>query len=183
MAAPYHAGVIDRIAQARLPDSTQRSQTSTVFDKARSVMAMDLSEQKLENRVVRLETLSRAELVDRWVKAYGNPPFKGARQSTLVRGLAYHQQCKTYGGLKPSINRELHKIAAGGSIKQVEQRRKSVAPIGSQLVREWNGKTHRVVVTDKGYVLNGVTYTSLSAAARAITGAHWSGPRFFGVAS
>jgi len=51
------------------------------------------------------------------------------------------------------------------------------------LVREWNGKTHKVIVTNKGYVLNGVPYASLSAAAKAITGAHWSGPRFFGVAS
>lgn len=140
-------------------------------------------EQALVDALARLETLSRAELVSRWNKAYGNPPFKGARRSTLVRGLAYHLQCKAYGGLKPSISRELLKIAAGRSIKQAEQRRKPITRVGSQLVREWNGKTHKVIVTNKGYVLNGVPYASLSAAAKAITGAHWSGPRFFGVAS
>ncbi len=144
---------------------------------------MALSEQILADMIVRLESLSRAELVNRWIKAYGNHPFKGARRSTLLRGVAYHLQCKTHGGLKPSVSRELIKIAAGGSVKQAERRRKSTTRLGSQLVREWNGKTHKVIVTDKGYVLNGVTYTSLSAAAKAITGAHWSGPRFFGVAS
>ena len=118
------------------------------------------------------------------IKDYSpNPPFKGARRSTLIRGLAYHLQCRSYGGLKPGVSRELLKIAAGKSIEQAEQCSKPSTRIGSQLVREWNGKTHTVIVSDRGYVLNGVTYTSLSAAAKAITGAHWSGPRFFGVAS
>lgn len=53
--------------------------------------------------------------------------------------------------------------------------------LGSQMVREWNGKTYTVHATDQGFVLNGVTYGSLTAVAKAITGAHWSGPRFFGV--
>ena len=34
---------------------------------------------------------------------------------------------------------------------------------------------------DGSYELNGQRYKSLSAAARAITGTHWSGPAFFGV--
>ena len=137
----------------------------------------------LIGKLAGLETLNRAELVDRWLEAYGNPPFKGARRSTLIRGLAYHLQCKTYGGLKPGVSRELLKIATGKPIEQIEQSSKPSASIGSQLVREWNGKTHTVIVSDRGYILNGVTYTSLSAAAKAITGAHWSGPRFFGVTS
>ena len=52
---------------------------------------------------------------------------------------------------------------------------------GSQIIRECNGQTYILQVTDKGFVMAGVTYKSLSAAAKAITGAHWSGPRFFGV--
>ena len=135
------------------------------------------------DKLANLGTLGRAELGDRWIEAYGNPPFKGARRSTLIRGLAYHLQSKTYGGLKSPISLELLKIADGRSIKPAEQSSKPSTRIGSQLVRDWNGKTHTVIVSDKGYVLNGVSYSSLSAASRAITGAHWSGPRFFGVAS
>jgi hypothetical protein len=141
------------------------------------------SDQSISDSIARLETLSRAELVCRWIEVYGTPPFKGARKTTLVRGLAHHLQCKAHGGLKPSISRQLLKIAAGGSIERVEKHRMPITQVGSQLVREWNGKTHAVIVTDKGYALNGITYSSLSAAAKAITGAHWSGPRFFGVAS
>jgi hypothetical protein len=48
-------------------------------------------------------------------------------------------------------------------------------------VREWRGRTHTVVVTEDGFEYVGKTYSSLSKIAQAITGAHWSGPRFFGL--
>ena len=54
---------------------------------------------------------------------------------------------------------------------------------GSGLVREWNGRLYRVQVVADGYEMDGVTYRSLSAIARKITGAAWSGPRFFGLTS
>jgi hypothetical protein len=52
---------------------------------------------------------------------------------------------------------------------------------GMHLVREWNGRTYQVEVLEKGFQLDGKPYRSLSAIARKITGAHWSGPRFFGL--
>lgn len=58
--------------------------------------------------------------------------------------------------------------------------RRKLVP-GARLLRDWNGKTHAVDVTDSGYVYDGTSYRSLSAIARRITGAHWSGPRFFGL--
>jgi hypothetical protein len=52
---------------------------------------------------------------------------------------------------------------------------------GGRLIREWNGVTHVVDVVDGGFLWNGQRYASLSPIARAITGARWSGPRFFGL--
>jgi hypothetical protein len=49
------------------------------------------------------------------------------------------------------------------------------------LVREWNGRTHTVTVEEEGFTYAGRNYSSLSAIAREITGARWSGPRFFGL--
>jgi hypothetical protein len=54
---------------------------------------------------------------------------------------------------------------------------------GTHLVREWNGRTYQVEALEKGFRLDGKTYRSLSAIAKKITGAHWSGPRFFGLES
>jgi Protein of unknown function (DUF2924) len=52
---------------------------------------------------------------------------------------------------------------------------------GNRLVREWNGTTHTVLVLASGFEWQGRQYRSLSQIAEAITGAHWSGPRFFGL--
>ncbi len=53
--------------------------------------------------------------------------------------------------------------------------------VGTRLVREWNGQTHTVLVHADGVEWRGKRYRSLSVVAREITGAHWSGPRFFGL--
>jgi hypothetical protein len=52
---------------------------------------------------------------------------------------------------------------------------------GSRLLREWNGRMYAVDVLEKGFVMDGRTYRSLSAVAKRITGTDWSGPRFFGL--
>jgi hypothetical protein len=52
---------------------------------------------------------------------------------------------------------------------------------GTRLVREWRGRTHTVAVTEDGFEYAGETFPSLTKIAHAITGAHWSGPRFFGL--
>jgi hypothetical protein len=48
-------------------------------------------------------------------------------------------------------------------------------------VREWDGRSQRVIVLDEGFAWNGTTYRSLTEVAFAITGTRWSGPRFFGL--
>lgn len=53
---------------------------------------------------------------------------------------------------------------------------------GAKLVREWQGRTWTVEVIEGGFLMGGERYASLSALARKITGARWSGPRFFGLA-
>ena len=52
---------------------------------------------------------------------------------------------------------------------------------GARLIRDWNGRSHVVDVIDRGFVYDGKLYSSLTAIAFAITGARWSGPRFFGL--
>ena len=53
--------------------------------------------------------------------------------------------------------------------------------VGARLVREWNGRTHTLTVEEEGFTYAGRSYRSLTAIAREITGARWSGPRFFGI--
>ncbi len=53
---------------------------------------------------------------------------------------------------------------------------------GMRLVREWDRQVHEVLVREDGFDYRGEHYRSLTQVARRITGAHWSGPRFFGIA-
>ena len=66
------------------------------------------------------------------------------------------------------------------SVAPPPRQRRRLTP-GARLMREWNGKTHVVDVIEGGYVFEAKVYPSLTAIAGRITGAHWSGPRFFGL--
>ncbi len=57
----------------------------------------------------------------------------------------------------------------------------NAAKPGTQYVREWNGRTYQVEVLEQGFRMDGREYGSLTAIAKKITGANWSGPRFFGL--
>src|ERR1700758_3699920 len=52
---------------------------------------------------------------------------------------------------------------------------------GTTLVRQWRGHTHTVLVREDGFEYEGQHYPSLTVIAERITGAHWSGPQFFGL--
>ena len=138
----------------------------------------------IERELGVLADLPRADLLERWRGFYRARPPKGISQRMMVRAIAYEMQAKKYGGLKPAVGRQLQRIAAGlDAGEPVAIKAASRLKPGARLVREWNGATHVVEVVDDGLIWNGERHSSLSAIARAITGARWSGPRFFGLAS
>ena len=120
---------------------------------------------------------SRADLIDLWASNYGNQPPKGTSRRLLEHAAAYEMQVAALGGLKPRTRRSLNAAVTAGSLLPVKQQ---PAP-GTRLVREWNGRIHTAETLDNGFEWNGQTFRSLSAVAHAITGAKWSGPRFFGL--
>jgi hypothetical protein len=131
--------------------------------------------------VAMLAELPRTELVARWEALYGTPPPKGISRRLMVGALVYTHQAKQQGGPSAALSRRLAQLINGKPLAKVQAPR--MLKPGARLVREWNGKTHTVEVVEDGYIWNGTRYRSLSAVARAITGARWSGPRFFGIGS
>ena len=128
--------------------------------------------------------LSRHDLVEAWIKTYGTPPPKGLSTRLLIYAYHYNSQVKEYGGLKKSTLRQLRRCVSAASGAAASDARPIVAvrpSTGTRLVREWRGKTHMVDIKENGFIYQDKTYRSLSAIARTITGARWSGPRFFGV--
>lgn len=120
---------------------------------------------------------TRSDLVDQWVAEFGSKPPGGMSQPFLARLLAYDLQARALGGLGTRLEKRLVMVARGETPKPPAPRLKP----GGQLVRDWNGVTHRVDVTETGFRYRDTTYRTLSSVAKAITGTHWSGPRFFGL--
>ncbi len=139
---------------------------------------------KLEGEIAALAGLPRPDLIDRWKALYRSSPPKGLSRRLLILAIAYRMQVKRYGGMTPAARRQLHKAASEEAARRepTTNGASQVAP-GTRLIREWNGVTHVVYAIDDGFIWQGSRYGSLSAIARAITGARWSGPRFFGVTS
>lgn len=128
-----------------------------------------------------LLVLTPDELRKEWRRLYRSQPPRLSRD-LLVRAIAYRIQELRYGGLSKTTRRKLAALVqerrADGEIAR-EGAQKIRA--GARLVREWNGRTHAVTVEEGGFTYAGRSYRSLTAIARDITGARWSGPRFFGL--
>ncbi len=138
----------------------------------------------LEREIAELPSLNLAQLKAKWRERLKQPPPNHVRKQLLVPLLAYKLQEQVYGGLKRETRRHLEKLAAAYRRNPNRTPRiqgsQRIKP-GTRLLREWDGKTHQVVVVEGGFEYEGQRYRSLSVIAREITGTRWSGPLFFGI--
>ena len=131
--------------------------------------------------LARLSAATIFELRGEWRRLHRMPPPMRLSRDLLMRGITYKLQERPFGGLSRSL---LHKLECQNIGSEVSNTKKPLPPIslkaGTRLVREWRGVTHTVLVHAQGFEWNGRRYRSLTIIAHGITGAHWSGPRFFG---
>ena len=142
----------------------------------------------IEDEIARLRDLDLKGLRVRWRNAFGKPAPEHLSRYLLFRIIAYRLQADRFGDLDADTLKVL-KLAAGPegpasavlkSLARLYQRLFAPSP-GTVLVREWDRKSHRVMVMPDGFAWNGETFDSLSEIAFAITGTKWNGPRFFGL--
>jgi len=140
------------------------------------------SEQQVRREIENLIGASRKRLKETWRSLYRTEAPERMSEDHLKRAIAYRLQERAFGGLSPATRRLLDRVASEFSADSHDTRR-SMARIrpGTLLVREWHGKTHKVTVVENGVVYRDQHYRSLSKVARKTTGAHWSGPLFFGL--
>ncbi len=127
---------------------------------------------KLGEQLDALATLSPAQLRDAWARVWKTsaPRFT---PDLLRLGIAYRLQQQA-SGRRIDAERLIKSAAAGTPAKQ------AIKP-GTQFIRSWNGRTIAATAEERGFRFDEQLYPSLSAIARHVTGAHWSGPRFFGL--
>ena len=138
----------------------------------------------LDERLRTLTTMDIAALRAEWRRLYRVSPPPRLRRDLLTRGIADRWQETALGGLPSALRRRLLALAEGGQDEDAVTRAQPAPRLrpGTRLLRAWRGRTMSVTVTDDGFLFEDRHYTSLTEVAKAITGAHWSGPRFFGLA-
>lgn len=139
-------------------------------------------EPNVEANLNRLATAPIVELRERYEAMFRISPPKAFGPDLLRRSIAQRIQEKAYGALSRPAQARLSQLvkAAAAQPNGPLQIPRQIKP-GSELIREWKGKVHRVVVKPDGYAYDGNTYTNLSEIASQITGTNWNGPRFFGL--
>lgn len=156
--------------------------SGAITSKRVAVADMNIPTINVAIEIVRLKLLTLGALNDEWRRLHITTPPKRMSRDLLMRGITYKIQERRYGGPSTSIHR---KLAALGVNEDASSRPKPPTPIslkaGARLVREWRGVTYSVLVHRNGFEWRGKHYRSLTTIAKEITGAHWSGQRFFGL--
>jgi Protein of unknown function (DUF2924) len=147
-------------------------------------MVADVESAKLAKELKELETHGDDELKNRWRKLYGTQPPQKIHRSLLIAAVARRMQENIFGALKASVHRQLIQAVNNPATARPSPNYPSLRPrAGTVLVRDWGGVTHQATVLEDGILFRSKRYKSLSEVARLITGARWSGPRFFGLKS
>ena len=135
----------------------------------------------LDEQLAGLTRMSPAQLRAEWLRVYRDPA-PDMTADLLRRGIAWRLQERVMGGLAPSTLREIERLVRQFTrTGEVVSQPPLVIKPGTRLVRDWGGKSHHVLVLEEGYLYQDRRYRSLSQIAAHITGAKWSGPRFFGL--
>lgn len=132
-----------------------------------------MSGEDLEHLVGKIAIMDLDALREQWRRRYGEPP--SLRSEPIMRMLlAWRVQAEAFGGIDADTRKALSRTGA------VEPEGRQLG-IGAILTRTWKGKKIEVVVEEQGFCWEGQVFASLSAAATAIAGSRWNGPRFFGL--
>lgn len=132
-----------------------------------------MNDTRIDDLVVEIGQMDLEALRVAWGQRYGAlPPLRSVPIMRML--LAWRIQAEIHGGLDAETRRL---IARTGRVKAEGLE----LGIGARLTRVWQGREVEVVVEPEGFRWQDQHYPSLSAAATAIAGSRWNGPRFFGL--
>ena len=144
-----------------------------------------------ERELSRLRTLTPAELREEYGQIF-NEETRSGNRGHLVRRIIWKKQALLEGDLSARARRRAKELAHDSDLRLCApwkgktkvipfrpKRHKKLQMVGTILTKQYRAEEIRLLVLQHGYEHDGTIYRTLSAAARAITGTHISGPRFF----
>lgn len=149
----------------------------------------------IEREVAALEQMTVGQLQQRYVEVFGEP-VRSRHKQYLIRRIAWRLQANAEGGLSERALRRAEELANIADVRVTPPKGTAGAatpvtappgsatdrrlpPAGTAITRRYKGRTISVVVLPDGFEYDGERYRSLSAVAKAITGSHMNGFRFF----
>jgi hypothetical protein len=153
----------------------------------------------LRQELAGLQHLSVADLRDRYAQLFGEAT-RTSNKTWLRKRIAWRLQALAEGDLSERARRRAAELAHDADLRTTPPRPTAAAsppatdqrparrararhprlpPAGTILIRPYRGATLEVRVLEHDLVYQGHVYASLSAVAKAITGSHCSGFRFF----
>jgi hypothetical protein len=134
-----------------------------------------------DSEIAGLLNRSTQDLQLGWRTLHRSGPPLGLSRDLMIRALANELQERARRGPSAALRRRLQTMARELEKAASSFDRTIVPKTGTTLLRQWRGHTHTVHVREDGFEYEGQYYRSLTVIAERITGAHWSGPRFFGL--
>ncbi len=147
--------------------------------------------------VAELEQLTVGQLRERFAELHGETT-RSRHRTWLIRRIAWRMQANAEGGLSERARRRAEELADGATLRSTPPGNVEVRPVpsettkstpvstdprlpkpGTAITRAYKGTTVEVRVLTDGFEYDGRRFRSLSAVAKAITGSHCNGFRFF----
>jgi len=154
----------------------------------------------LAKELATLERMTVGQLQERYIEVFAEPVRSRHRQY-LIRRIAWRLQANAEGGLSERALRRAEELANVADVRVTPPRAAAadrdeplakastmqvrvatdprLPPTGGQITRRYKRRTIIVTVLANGFEYEGERYRSLSAVAKAITGSHINGFRFF----
>lgn len=151
----------------------------------------------LDAELAALEQLSVGELRERFAELLGETT-RSRHRTWLIRRIAWRLQANAEGDLSERARRRAEELAVDAEVRTTPPRNGSQSNVhtargskssvakdprlprpGMAITREYKGEKIEVIVQHDGFEWDGRRFKSLSAVAKAITGSHCNGFRFF----
>lgn len=149
---------------------------------------------EIDRELAALGGMSTGQLCEKYAALFGQP-VRTRHKTYLVRKIAWRLQALAEGDLSERARRRAAEIADDADVRVMPPRSATPRPAvlkvqtsssdkrlpapGTAIVRTYKGRSLRVLVVADGFEFDGERYGSLSAVAKAITGSHCNGFRFF----
>jgi hypothetical protein len=157
---------------------------------------------EIDNEVAQMQRMTVGELQEKFAQVCGEQP-RSRNKQWMIKRLAWKLQAREYGGMSELALRRAAEIANSCDLSDLrltaprESKTSKSVPTpavvptvldkrlpmpGTLLCRTYKGRTIRVKVVVDGFEFEGERFKSLSAVAKRVTGTHWNGYHFFGLA-